>query len=613
MNANKNKSGIYLNDQNIKKCHHCQSKKAPFTILSLVDKETNTWAYPRDVINENNQYTLETFCQTCILYFNKKNHLYEKRKKEKAINIIDHYEALEGIKNINENEPYKYMGIYFNPKLDINVNRNNIHSKTIEKVKTLFSSELSGWNLASAFETLIVGYLRYYWFIDFSLKDISALRKTIKDVMRQSGIVNILMSNDFLYLPRSLGGRGYIDIKKEFMITKILNMIKFHSDIKYSKFLDSDYESYQDRSKNKKATIPLPIHRYESVVYYASKLGLKKLEFNKDGKWKLIIKDKQIYTDNESIKDLSSIIRKFVNDNLYQKLKNEEVGIAKKRIWRENHNDWIHWINGWRHIPKHVEATIWNATLSLMKNRMSLVHQDATFTGDRRCRLCSTAEESIEHLVSGCTTMYKSGVIPRHDSIVKEIVKTLIHRYQIPNITNLLEPEIKYTQTDTNGKITIKVKINVDMNFKNSTSTNNKPDIVVFDYVAKLIRVIDVCVPYDRNIIKRQWEKIDKYSYFINYFKNQYKDENDKSFDVQIVPIITGAFGSIISSNTTHTINNVTHPIRTLKECVYQLPLSITERERLIKKVPRLAITGTSLLLNAWSQHHSISKTNNNN
>ncbi|KAM9993920.1 hypothetical protein ACTFIZ_011881 [Dictyostelium cf. discoideum] len=179
--------------------------------------------------------------------------------------------------------------------------------------------------------------------------------------------------------------------------------------------------------------------------------------------------------------------------------------------------------------------------------------------------------------------------------------------------TNLLEPEIKYTQTDTNGKITIKVKINVDMNFKNSTSTNNKPDIVVFDYVAKLIRVIDVCVPYDRNIIKRQWEKIDKYSYFINYFKNQYKDENDKSFDVQIVPIITGAFGSIISSNTTHTINNVTHPIRTLKECVYQLPLSITERERLIKKVPRLAITGTSLLLNAWSQHHLISKTNNNN
>ncbi|KAM9980676.1 hypothetical protein ACTFIY_002974 [Dictyostelium cf. discoideum] len=213
MNANKEKSGIYLNDQNSKKCHHCQSNKAPFTILSLVDKETNTWTYPRDVKNENNQYTLETFCQTCILYFNKKKHLYEKRRKEKTINIFDHYDALEGIKNINENEPYKYMGVYFSPKLDLNVNRNNIHSKTIEKVKTLFNSELSGWNLASAFETLIVGYLRYYWFIDFSLKDVSALRKTIRDVMRQVGIVHISMSNDFLYLPRSLGGRGYIDIK----------------------------------------------------------------------------------------------------------------------------------------------------------------------------------------------------------------------------------------------------------------------------------------------------------------------------------------------------------------------------------------------------------------
>ncbi|KAM9980675.1 hypothetical protein ACTFIY_002973 [Dictyostelium cf. discoideum] len=223
---------------------------------------------------------------------------------------------------------------------------------------------------------------------------------------------------------------------------------------------------------------------------------------------------------------------------------------------------------------------------------MSLVHQDATYTGDRRCRLCSTAEESIEHLVSGCTTMYKSGVIPRHDSIVKEIVKALINRYQIPKVTNLLDPEIKYTETDSNGMVITKVKINVDMNFKNSTSINNKPDIVVFDYVAKLIRVIDVCVPYDRNIIKRQWEKIDKNSYFINYFKNHYKDENDKSFDVQIVPIITGAFGSIISTNTTHTINNVTHPIGTLKECVHQLQLTNTEREHLIKKIPRLAITG---------------------
>ncbi|KAM9995267.1 hypothetical protein ACTFIY_001436 [Dictyostelium cf. discoideum] len=63
--------------------------------------------------------------------------------------------------------------------------------------------------------------------------------------------------------------------------------------------------------------------------------------------------------------------------------------------------------------------------------------------------------------------------------------------------------------------------------------------------------------------------------------------------------IITGAFGSIISTNTTHTINNVTHPIGTLEECVHQLPLTNTEREHLIKKIPRLAITGTSLLLNS--------------
>ncbi|EGC31054.1 hypothetical protein DICPUDRAFT_83036 [Dictyostelium purpureum] len=57
-----------------------------------------------------------------------------------------------------------------------------------------------------------------------------------------------------------------------------------------------------------------------------------------------------------------------------------------------------------------------SSILSILSNRVSILHRDSTCLPDTRCRLCFSAEESIEHLVGGCTGMNKHGRIKCHDS-----------------------------------------------------------------------------------------------------------------------------------------------------------------------------------------------------
>ncbi|EGC39030.1 hypothetical protein DICPUDRAFT_75440 [Dictyostelium purpureum] len=322
--------------------------------------------------------------------------------------------------------------------------------------------------------------------------------------------------------------------------------------------------------------VPPPTRRYDTACHYASELGFE-LSFAANGMWTVTIPKVDddnvttytVYSNNgnaEQSDKMSSIIKHFTNLQLYKRVKEEEVGVAKKRLWRIFHEHWIHWIKGWTHIPAHIEATFWEAVLSLLPNRMSLVHRDASSNADRRCRLCASADESIEHLVVGCTGMNKFGRITRHDMVVTEIIKSLIKRYEIPNITNFKAPIFSNSLKENNQTI-INVEILRDVCFKNSDSIQNKPDIVVIDKVKHIIRVIDVCIPFD----------------------------------------VIGAFGRIITKEVLHTEKDITFTIKSLKDCLNLLPLPENEKVHLFKKLPREAIIGTILSLQSWTQNFKSS------
>jgi len=71
------------------------------------------------------------------------------------------------------------------------------------------------------------------------------------------------------------------------------------------------------------------------------------------------------------------------------------------------------------------------------------------------------------------------------------------------------------------------------------TIPNNKPDIIIREYEKGICMLIDVAIPGDRNVIKKENEKILKYKDIT------IKTERMWNVKARVIPVIIGATGTI--------------------------------------------------------------------
>jgi hypothetical protein len=71
---------------------------------------------------------------------------------------------------------------------------------------------------------------------------------------------------------------------------------------------------------------------------------------------------------------------------------------------------------------------------------------------------------------------------------------------------------------------------------------NNKPDIIIWDNEKGTCMLIDVAIPGDRNVIKKEAEKILKYKDLIIEIKGMW------NVKTKVTPVIIGATGTISKS-----------------------------------------------------------------
>jgi hypothetical protein len=76
----------------------------------------------------------------------------------------------------------------------------------------------------------------------------------------------------------------------------------------------------------------------------------------------------------------------------------------------------------------------------------------------------------------------------------------------------------------------------------NRTIPNNKPDIIIRDNERGTRMLIDVAVPGDRNVIKKEAEKILKYKDLIIEIQHMW------NVKTQVMPVIIAATGTISKS-----------------------------------------------------------------
>jgi len=128
---------------------------------------------------------------------------------------------------------------------------------------------------------------------------------------------------------------------------------------------------------------------------------------------------------------------------------------------------------------------------------------------DSKCRLSHQFDETIDHIISACPILAKEQYIKRHDRLCtqlhfntcKETGVQLAKKHWYEHVP-------KSVETGQEGTVTILWNQQVQTD---RIIPNNKPDIIIRDNEKRTCMLIDVAISGERNVIKKEAEKILKY------------------------------------------------------------------------------------------------------
>ena len=389
---------------------------------------------------------------------------------------------------INEADPegYKYLGILQLDTLLGNKMKRKIRDEYYRRVKKLNRSKLNGGNLINGLNAWAIGIVRYgAGVIEWTKEELKEMdRKTRKIISVNRGL-HTRSNVSRLYIPRKEGGRGLIGVE-ECLRSEVISLNEYISNSTEAMLKEASREGVL------RETLTLQEYRQE-------------LKREKDISWK----DKPLH------------------GKFYQ----EVSEIADIESWR-----WLR--NGY--LKKETEGMICAAQEQALRTNSIKFAIDKTVNSPL-CRVCNESQESVQHIISGCTKLVQKDYKTRHDKVAARLHWEYSKRFNFDCSDKWYEhvPE-KIVENEI-------VKIMWDMTmFTDKKLKHNRPDISIFDKQERKWTFIDVAVPYDANVSKTEDNKIDRYK--------------DLSFEIErlqnckstVVPVVVGALGVVSKKHKTY-------------------------------------------------------------
>jgi hypothetical protein len=153
------------------------------------------------------------------------------------------------------------------------------------------------------------------------------------------------------------------------------------------------------------------------------------------------------------------------------------------------------------------------------------------------CRLCHQFEDTAGRIVSACPVLAKEQYIKRHDRVCAQLHFNICKELGVKLDSELWYEHVpKSVQTSQVGKVTVLWNQQVQTD---RTIPNNKPDIIIRDNEKGTCMLIDVQIPGDRNVIKKEAQKILKYKDLITEIQRMW------NVKTKVTPVIIGATGTV--------------------------------------------------------------------
>ena len=399
----------------------------------------------------------------------------EKGKIVKSVGI----ELPDGkvIKLLQEGESYKYLGFLEADKFLEERMKLNVSKEYIGRLRKVLKSKLNGGNLVRGVNTWAVSLIRYSAaFVCWRKSELQAIDRKTRKLFTIYGALHPKSDVDRLYIPRK-GGRGliYIEDCVELAVRGL--------------------EVYVNGSEDRL----IQAARGEKID------GLEAVSVLKRSK-----KEKRLEEWGEKV--------------LHGQYLRQTKEVRSDQCWA-----WIQ--NG--DLKRETESLIVAAQNQSI--RVNLVNAKIDKSqGDSLCRMCRKVDESIDHIVSGCSKLAQKECKRRHGNLGKIVHWKLARKCYFEGGDKWYEHKPESVLENEDYKILWDFSIQTDhvIEFR-------RPDLVVVDKKEKSCKIINFAVPGDSRIEEKEKDKIEWYQ--------ELGRELQKIWNVTVkfIPLVAGSLGAI--------------------------------------------------------------------
>ena len=154
--------------------------------------------------------------------------------------------------------------------------------------------------------------------------------------------------------------------------------------------------------------------------------------------------------------------------------------------------------------------------------------------GDSLCRVCRKVDESIDHIVSGCSKLAQKEDKRRRDNLGKIVYWKLARKCNFEAGEKWYEHEPENVLENEDYKILWYFSIQTD-----HVIEAWRADLVVVEKNERSCKIIDFAVPGDSRIEEKEKDKIEKYQGLGRELQNIW------NVKVKIIPFVVGSLGAI--------------------------------------------------------------------
>ncbi|KAJ7335269.1 hypothetical protein JRQ81_013210 [Phrynocephalus forsythii] len=282
----------------------------------------------------------------------------------------------------HQSEAYKYLGILELDNIKHGQVKNVVSKEYIQRVRKVLKSKLNSGNTIKTISSWAIPVIRYTaGIINWTQMELEILDRKIRKLITIHYALHPRSDVDRLYLPRKLGGRGFLQVKQT---------------------VEEEKHALADYVKNSTEPALLEVKNREVFKVNQTKGQYRKTTM-------------QIRADSWHNKALHG-----------QFLKKVKGKVDEKRTWL-----WL--TNGT--LKKETEALIFAAQEQAIRTNAVKARIEKSAESPT-CRLCKEADETIDHILSCCKKIAQTDYKQHHNVVAQIVHWNLCQNYHLPVAKN---------------------------------------------------------------------------------------------------------------------------------------------------------------------------------